>query len=332
MRKAISRPPALSAPRIARSSTHTPAYSGIGTNCAIISALSARASAGVCSSTGFRPSAFPASRIACNFASTGILPILSPREAATIHDRKIHRMTKNRVTIMGSYVADVAFRIDRLPTWGETRMGQFFQLGPGGKGSNQAVAAARAGANVAFISKLGPDPFGDMARTMYRKEGIDTQYIFASPNPTGAAAILIDAARGENAIIVVPGACFELTPAEVDQATALIASSSIFVTQLELPLPTVEHGLRLAHTHGIPTILNPAPVATLPDSIYPLCDYLTPNETEASALTGIPVTDLASAEEAASSLLALGVRNVILTLGAQGALIKTPTLTRHIPA
>jgi ribokinase len=241
-------------------------------------------------------------------------------------------MANNRVTIMGSYVADVAFRIDRLPTWGETRMGQSFQLGPGGKGSNQAVAAARAGANVSFISKLGPDPFGEIARTLYRKEGIDTQFVFSSPNPTGAAAILIDAVRGENAIIVVPGACFELTPAEVDQATALIASSSIFVAQLELPLLTVEHGLRLAHTQGVPTILNPAPAATLPNSIYPLCDYLTPNETEATALTGIPVTDLASAEDAASSLLALGVRNVILTLGAQGALIKTRTLTRHISA
>jgi len=103
-------------------------------------------------------------------------------------------MFHTRVTIMGSYVADVAFRIDRLPTWGETRMGHGFQLGPGGKGSNQAVAAARAGApgslNVAFISKLGPDPFGEIARTLYRKEGIDTRYIFSSPNPTGAAAIL----------------------------------------------------------------------------------------------------------------------------------------------
>jgi ribokinase len=245
-------------------------------------------------------------------------------------------MSDNRVTIMGSYVADVAFRIDRLPTWGETRMGQSFQLRPGGKGSNQAVAAARGGSpgssKVSFISKLGPDPFGEIARTLYRAEGIDTQYIFSSPNPTGAAAILIDATRGENTIIVVPGACFELTPDEVDQATALIASSSIFVAQLELPLLTVEHGLRLAYTHGIPTILNPAPAAALPDSIYPLCDYLTPNETEAGALTGIPVTNLSSAEEAASSLLALGVRNVILTLGSQGALIKTSTLTRHIPA
>src|SRR5271169_6377472 len=118
--------------------------------------------------------------------------------------------SSRRVTVMGSYVADLAFRIDRLPTWGETRMGLSFQLGPGGKGSNQAVAAARAGALVTFISKLGPDPFGDIARTLYRNEGIDTQYIFSTPNPTGAAAILIDAVHGENAIVVVPGACFEL--------------------------------------------------------------------------------------------------------------------------
>lgn len=245
-------------------------------------------------------------------------------------------MSNKGVTVLGSYVADLAFRIDRLPTWGETRMGQSFQLGPGGKGSNQAVAAARAGApgssNVTFITKLGPDPFGEIARTLYRHEGIDTQYIFASPNPTGAAAILIDDARGENAIVIVPGACFELTPAEVDQATARIAASAIFVTQLELSLPTVEHGLRLAQFHGVPTILNPAPAATLPHTIYPLCDYLTPNETEAAALTGIPVTDLASASAAAEALLARGVRNVILTLGAQGALIKNHTLTRHIPA
>ncbi len=241
-------------------------------------------------------------------------------------------MTIKRVTIMGSYVADLAFRIDRLPGWGETLMGQSFQLGPGGKGSNQAVAAARAGASVAFISKLGPDAFGEIARTLYRNERIDTQFVFSTPNPTGAAAILIDAAKGENAIIVVPGACFELTPAEVDQATALIAASAIFVAQLELPLPTVEHGLRLAHSRGVPTILNPAPAAPLPETIYPLCDYLTPNETEASALTGIPVTDLNSAEQAAIALLNRGVRNVILTLGAQGALIKNRTLTRHVPA
>src|SRR5258707_1134378 len=116
-------------------------------------------------------------------------------------------MANNRVTIMGSYVADVAFRIDRLPAWGETCMGESFQLGPGGKGSNQAVAAARAGANVSFISKLGPDPFGEIARTLYSAEGIDTQHVFPTPNPTGAAAILIHATRGATAIIAAPPRC-----------------------------------------------------------------------------------------------------------------------------
>src|SRR6201999_465677 len=181
-------------------------------NWAMISALSARASAGVCSSTGFRPKIFPASRIACSFGSTGIPPILSPLGAMatrlTTQPQGKRRMASKSVTVMGSYVADLAFRLDRLPTWGETRMGQSFQLGPGGKGSNQAVAAARAAApgssKVSFISKLGADAFGEIARTLYREEGIDTDYIFASPNPTGGAVILIDAAKGENAIVVVP--------------------------------------------------------------------------------------------------------------------------------
>ena len=109
---------------------------------------------------------------------------------------------------MGSFVADLAFRTDRVPAWGETLMGQSFKLGPGGKGSNQAVAVARAGGRISFISKLGPDPFGDMARQLYAAEGIDTQFLFHTTSATGAAAIIVDAARGENAIIVVPGACF----------------------------------------------------------------------------------------------------------------------------
>src|SRR5260370_5934356 len=112
-------------------------------------------------------------------------------------------MADKWVTVMGSYVADLAFRVDALPAWGETRMGSSFALGPGGKGSNQAVAAARAGGKVAFISKLGNDPFGEMARSLYREEGIDTQYLFSTRHATGAAAIILDAARGENAIIVV---------------------------------------------------------------------------------------------------------------------------------
>jgi ribokinase len=235
---------------------------------------------------------------------------------------------------MGSYVADLAFRTPKLPAWGETVMGLGFKLGPGGKGSNQAVAAARAGADikVSFISKLGRDPFGDLARATYREESIDTTYLFETASPTGAAAIILDAATGENAIIVVPGACFELTSAEVEQARPLIQQAAAFVTQLELPIPTVEFGLQLAHSLGVPTILNPAPACALPASIFPLCDYITPNESEAELLTGIRVTSIATAEQAADALLARGVRNAVITLGAQGALVKNATTLQHVHA
>jgi ribokinase len=242
------------------------------------------------------------------------------------------RMSAKWVTVMGSFVADLAFRTDKLPAWGETFMGNSFSLGPGGKGSNQAVAAARAGAPVSFISKLGTDPFGDLARATYLREGIDTRHLLTTTTPTGAAAIILDAHSGENAIIVVPGACFELTPAEVDTMRGLIAASAIFVTQLELALPTVEHGLKLAHSLHIPTILNPAPACKLPPSIFQYCDYITPNESEAEILTGIHVATQADAARAADALLSLGVRNVIVTLGAQGAFVKNATTAAHVPA
>jgi ribokinase len=241
-------------------------------------------------------------------------------------------MSKKWVTVMGSFVADLAFRTDRVPAWGDTLMGPSFQLGPGGKGSNQAVAAARAGGKVSFISKLGPDPFGDMARNLYAKEGIDTRFLFKTESPTGAAAIIIDAQKGENAIIVVPGACFEVTTAEVDSAKSLLADSSVFVAQLELSLPVVEHGLALAHSLGVPTILNPAPAMPLPESIYKFVEYITPNETETAALTGLPVNSVADAEKAADAFLARGVRNAIITLGSQGVFVKNSKIKAHVPA
>lgn len=241
-------------------------------------------------------------------------------------------MGKGRVVVMGSYVADVAFRTEKLPQWGETYMGSEFKLGPGGKGSNQAVAAARAGAEVSFISKLGRDAFGDMAREMYRREGIDATHVLETESATGAAAIIIDAAKGENAIIVVPGACFELSAAEVEQASDVIAGTDVFVTQLELSLPTVEAGLRLAHTAGVPTILNPAPGCKLPESIFQYCDYLTPNETETEMLTGVQVASVEDAKRAADVLLGWGAGNIVITLGAQGALVKNATICEHVSA
>jgi ribokinase len=241
-------------------------------------------------------------------------------------------MEKKWVTVMGSFVADLTFRAGRIPVWGETLMGSEFKIGPGGKGSNQAVAAARAGGRVSFISKLGPDAFGDMARALYKSEGIDTQFLFTAASATGAAAIIVDAQKGENAIIVVPGACFEVTAAEIDLASSLIAGSSIFVAQLELSLAVIEHGLSLAHSLRVPTILNPAPAAPLSDSIYQLIDFITPNESEAAALTGCTVSTVADAEWAADVFLSRGVQNAVITLGVQGVFVKNSQVKAHLPA
>jgi ribokinase len=241
--------------------------------------------------------------------------------------------SNTRLTIMGSFVADLAFRAPRLPEWGQTIIGSEFRLGPGGKGSNQAVAAARLGAEVAFVTKLGRDAFGDLARRTYREEGIDTEFCFETvEHGTGGAAIVVHGERGENAIVVAPGASFQLTPAEVDLAAKRIRESAVFLTQLELPLPVVAHGLQLARGSGVTTILNPAPALPLPDDLYGWCDVLTPNETEAAALVARPIGDLADAERAASVLLGRGARHVVITLGARGAYVKTRDISRHVPA
>jgi ribokinase len=232
---------------------------------------------------------------------------------------------------MGVFAVDLAFRVKRLPVWGETVLGSEFRLGPGGKGSNQSVAAARLGAQVYFISKVGSDSFADIARKTYEEEGVDTRFLFSSENDTtGAAAIIIDETKGENAIVITPGAANALSTDEIDRARNCIADAAVFMTQLELPLPIVVHGLKTARELGIPTILNPAPACALDDATLALCDYLTPNESEAETLTGLPVASLEDAENAASQLLARGIRNVIITLGARGALIKTPSTTLHI--
>jgi ribokinase len=238
-----------------------------------------------------------------------------------------------RITVMGSFVVDLAFRTPMLPGWGQTITGTDFKLGPGGKGSNQAVAAARLGAEVTFITKLGRDAFGELARQTYAREGIDTAYVIeAIDHATGAASIVVDQVRGENAIVVFPGACFHITTGEIERARPAIAASAAFLAQLETNLVAVEYGLKLARELGVITILNPAPATALPDRIYPLCDYITPNESEAAELTGFKVATLQDAERAADVLLAQGARNAVITLGAQGAFVKNRTIARHVPA
>ncbi len=234
------------------------------------------------------------------------------------------------VSILGIFAADLGFHGLRLPVMGETLIGSKFGIGPGGKGSNQAVAAARAGAATTFISKLGRDQFGDMARSMYAAEGITTR-IGDSENSSGAAFIFVDEKTGNNAIIVVPGAAGELGVADVEANREVISTSAVFMTQLEQPIPAARKALEIARAAGVRTILNTAPAAPLDDSIYALCDYVTPNESEATLLTGIEVKDVASARKAGDWFLAKGVGTALITMGGQGALLHNSSNSVAIP-
>jgi ribokinase len=233
------------------------------------------------------------------------------------------------VVILGIFAADLGFHAKRMPVIGETLIGSKFGIGPGGKGSNQAVAAARAGAATTFISKLGRDQFGDMARSMYEKEGI-TLRIGDSKLSTGAAFIYVDEKTGSNAIIVVPGAAGELSIADVEANADAIRGTKVFMTQLEQPIPAARRALEIAKKAGVKTILNPAPAAPLDDAIYRLCDFVTPNESEASVLSGIAVKDIASAKQAGDFFLKKGVGAALITLGEQGALMHSKEQSQHI--
>jgi ribokinase len=237
------------------------------------------------------------------------------------------------IVVMGIFAADLIFHTPKLPAWTETVIGSGFAIGPGGKGSNQAIATARLGAPVEFLAKTGRDNFGDMARGIYAREGVGTRFLQDSADlPTGAAAIIIDDKAAENAIIVVPGAAAALTTQEIDQAAETIGSAAVFLTQLETPLPLVVHALRLARAKGVTTILNPAPATALSAEILALVDILTPNETEAAMLSGLPVTNTAEAEAAADALIARGAGSVVITLGEKGALLRRNGETVLAPA
>ena len=218
-----------------------------------------------------------------------------------------------------------------MPRMGETLLGQGFALGPGGKGSNQAVASAMAGGRAHFITRLGDDDFARMAQGIWARAGVIPEVTTDPESFTGAAMIFLEAATGNNAIIVTPGAAARITPQDVEARAALIASAAVFITQLEQPIAAAQRGLELARAAGVTTILNPAPAAPITDEMIALCDYLTPNESEAEALTGLPVTDPASAETAARALLARGAKAVVITLGAQGALYCNGQQTLHCP-
>lgn len=241
-------------------------------------------------------------------------------------------MPKSGVAILGIFVADLAFRAGRMPGIGETIAGSGFKMGPGGKGSNQAVAAARVGARVTFISKIGRDDFGKVALETWHREGIATSVGESDTDPTGAAFIYVNDKTGENAIIVVPGAASTITAADVDRSAEAIRDAAVFVTQLEQPIPAAIRGLEIAHAAKVATIFNPAPAEPVPDAIYPLCDYVTPNETEASLLAGVKVVSLDDARRAGDVFLGKGVRAALITLGEKGALLHTKGASLHVPA
>ena len=240
-------------------------------------------------------------------------------------------MTKSGVAILGIYVADLAFRAGRQPIMGETIMGSSFAMGPGGKGSNQTVAAARAGAAVTFITKLGKDDFGDRALAMYAQEGVSVRADQVTDNSTGAAYIFVQDGTGANAIIVVPGAAGTISVADVERNRDAIEAAAVFMTQLEQPIPAALRALQIARAAGATTILNTAPAAPLDDAIYKLCDYVTPNESEASMLTGVEVVDVASARRAGDVFLSKGAGAAVITLGGNGSLLHTRQTSLHIP-
>jgi len=220
-----------------------------------------------------------------------------------------------------------------MPIKGETFIGNSFKLGPGGKGSNQAVATRRAGAETIFITKIGKDTFGEMAMKLYADEGINSEYVWEIADmATGAASIVVNEETSENLIIVVPGAADDMVPEDLETAEAGIAKSSFFMASLEVPIPVMQRGLEVAKRNGIPTILNPAPAAILPDVVYGLSDYFTPNETEAAMLAGIPVETVDQAEAAAKIFLGRGVKTAVITLGELGVYVRNSEISQHIPA
>lgn len=242
-------------------------------------------------------------------------------------------MARAAVAVLGIFVADLAFRAPRLPLMGETILGQGFKDGPGGKGSNQAIAAARAGGDARMITRIGRDTFGDMAQKAWAADGIDTSAVAIDDQlPTGAAFIFVSTETGNNAIIVESGAAAKLSPADVAAAEPVIAGAKVLMTQFEQPIETAIAGLSLARKHGVITILNPAPALPVDDAIYALCDYVTPNETEAATLTGLNVETEADALAAAKEFVRRGAKNALITLGEKGALLHGEAGTHMVPA
>ena len=226
-----------------------------------------------------------------------------------------------KVLVLGVFVADTAYRASRMPKMGETILGNSFVLGPGGKGSNQAVAAGNLGADVTIITRLADDDFGKMAKQTWQNANVKGSIKYSTNSYTGAAFIFIDDKTGDNSIIIAPGAASEISLSDIHDNSEIISSTDVFLTQLEQPIEVAQEALKVAKENNKITILNPAPAARLPKEIFGLCDFITPNETETEALTGLPVRNEKEAENAAKVLNDLGVKTPIITMGEQGAFL-----------
>lgn len=237
-----------------------------------------------------------------------------------------------KVVVVGSLNMDLVTRASRLPRAGETLIGQSFSTVPGGKGANQAVASARLGAEVAMIGCVGSDAYGVQLRDALLAEGIDCQAVSRVDGSSGVALIVVDDSS-QNAIVIVAGSNGELTPASLQAADAVLQAADVIVCQLEVPLETVGYALKRGRELGKTVILNPAPASgPLPAQWYASIDYLIPNESEATALSGVTVDSLDSAKLAAAQLIKAGAAKVIITLGAQGALFSDGNRFEHLAA
>ena len=226
-----------------------------------------------------------------------------------------------RVTIVGSLNMDLVIRSPRIPQPGETIIGSDFQTVPGGKGANQAVAAARQGGQVTMVGRVGEDTFADALLENLASAEIDATFVHRDRQAASGVALIVVDDHGENIIVVASGANMRMTEKDVEAAEAAIAESDVLLLQLEVPLPVVKRAAQIAQSHRVTVVLNPAPARELPPDLLASVDVLIPNESEAALLTGFPVGSQSELEKAASKILNLGVRSVVITLGKRGAFL-----------
>lgn len=237
-----------------------------------------------------------------------------------------------RVAVVGSLMMDLVVQCQHLPLEGQTIIGQEFDTFIGGKGSNQAIAAARLGAEVTMIGSVGMDSFGDKLLKNLTAEGINSQFVVRDANIGTGMALITVANDGNNTIVAVPQANMSLSQNNIDQAKSAIAEADILIVQLEVSLSAIQRAAEIAKANGVPVLLNPAPACQIPVDLMCLVDILAPNETEAEFLTGLRLTDMKTIKTAAEKLLTNPVSTVILTLGKQGALLATVEGTKLIPS